>query len=155
MQFPQALRDAKIPAALITNFEDGVVNPNFLYLTQYDGFGCLYIPARGSPILYVPEMEMIRARKSGYRIQKFTKKTLKRISLRVLGIDYEHTSLSLAHTLRKTHRLIDIAKLLERLRMQKSEQELRSLARACHISDMIFAETLRNFHHFHTEQDVA
>ena len=157
MQRLRQLQAALQRSALITNFTDGVVNPNFLYCTGYDGFGCLFIPQRGTPILFAPAMEIARARRSGLTVRKFTKDSLKSLKGKgSMGIDYEHTDLTLGGKLRKLFpKMESISPLLERQRLVKDASELRALAKACQISDQIYAATFKQFRKFKTELEVA
>lgn len=156
----QALRDGRMRAALLTNFTDGQPNPNFVYCTGYDGFGCLLVPTAGQPILFAPKMEMARARRSGLAVREYKKETLKQLkTLRgKVGIDFSRTNMALWAKLRKAMpkaKPVTISSTLERLRLVKSPGELRSLREACRISDAVYAAAFRNFKKFKTELDVA
>ncbi len=138
-------------------------DPNFLYLTGYDGYGCL-IMLKDREILLVPPMEYERARKTvkGASVKVYRKDfwtNLRRhCRSRTVGLDYTSVTMSFIKVLRKElkkRKFVDASSVLLELRAVKTEKEIRLLKKACSISDSILEGCFRKFGSFRTERDVA
>lgn len=136
-------------------------DPNFLYLTGYDGYGCLML-LKNREVLFVPQMEQERALKivKGIKVTVYSKNLLKylkkSIKGKAVGIDYTSVTLSFMKVLKKElkKRFVDISSIIRGLRSVKTEKEIRIMKKACNISDRILAKCLANFRRFRTEEDV-
>lgn len=154
------LRQQKLPYAALFNFDEP--SPNFKYLGQYDGYGCLIIPQRGKPTIIAPDMEAERARLSPSKVvavkQGMKDKLKQYLKGKRIGIDGSGLSLQGYRALKKTLRgkkLIDVSPAVEHLRMTKTSEEIKHIAAGCAISDTIYKETFKHFQDFETEQDIA
>ena len=165
-QLQKEMRKRKISAVVFLN-RSFTPDPNFYYLTQYEGSGILVVPQK-RPVLIVPLMEAERARiavkGSGIRVAVGGKKKglfgvmKKQVRGKVVGIDKGAVTLHMLASLRKAlkgKRFADISKVMAELRSVKADAEITNIRTACRISDRILKKCFSRFRTFRTEKDVA
>ncbi|MBD3313436.1 M24 family metallopeptidase [Candidatus Woesearchaeota archaeon] len=138
-------------------------DPNFYYLTKYDGYGCLIL-LKDREILLVPPMEYQRARKTvkGTSVKMYKKDfwdvLRKHARGKNIGLDYNSITLSFMKVIRKEMRkksFVDISPVLREQRAVKTQDEIKTLKKACSISDKILKRFFSSFSRFRTEKQAA
>lgn len=157
------LQEKKIENAVFLNL-NMQVDPNFFYLTQYAGHGCLVVPQSKEPYLLVSKMEHERAQ--GSAIKKIFPLQKKRLfeelkshikNSKSIGIDKSSLTLQAARAMRKhiTSKFEDTSKVMDDLRILKTKEEITIIKKSCDYADKILQKTINNFKDFKTESDVA
>ena len=132
-------------------------NPNVIYFSGYTGYGCLIIPDKDEPFLYVPDMEIERAKKLGkFKVIQAKKKLFEFLGKGKIGLDFENTSFKEEEFLRKTYKrkFADVSDIIKKARMVKNSDEILKVRQACKISDEIFRKLFLGWN-FKTEEEVA
>ncbi|MCX6706645.1 MAG: Xaa-Pro peptidase family protein [Candidatus Woesearchaeota archaeon] len=149
------VKKKKLHCALFFNLSMNI-DPNFFYLTHYDGYGCLIL-LKDREILLVPEMELQRARRTvkGVQVKVYRKNfwevLRKYIKGKYIGLDFNAITLSMIKSLRKEikgKRFVDVSALVRNIRSVKTKKEIGILRKAC-------SKCFRNFRNFDTEKDVS
>lgn len=166
-QLQKSFKKNKIDFGLLINLEMEA-NPNFYYLTHYNGIGALITSKKQPPFLIVPKMEYQRAKKSIIkRIYKLEKKkffeTIKetakkrKLKTKIIGIDKNNFTLSLYKNFKKQFKgkIKDISLDCQKLREVKTEKEVEYLKKSCSYASNILKKTIKNFKNFKTESEVA
>ena len=160
------LREKKISFALFFNFEDKE-NPNYYYLSSYEGYGALLVPQDGKATLFTAEMEWEKASKTvkekNICVKRYKKKLLPMLKeiikgKKKLGVDKSQITVEFYYRLKKFFKgkkLMDIAEPCRQLRAVKNDREIEYLRKACSISDSIISRCIGNFKKFKTEMDVS
>ncbi len=162
-QLQSFLQEKKIDNAVFLNL-NMQPDPNFFYLTQYAGHGCLVVPKSSSPYLLVSKMEHERAKGSAikrvYPLQK--KRIFEELrhhlgKTKTLGIDNSSLTLQAARAMRKhiKSKLVDTSRIMDDLRILKTKDEITNLKKSCAYADKLLQKTIKNFKEFRTESDVA
>jgi len=162
-EFQKEMKKRGVGLSLFFNIDGDNIDPNFLYFTQYTGFGVLAITTK-TAVLIVPKAEAERAKKTS-RIRITIAKDKLLASLRqairsrpgIVGIDKNRVSVNLYKKIRKDvkARFTDISNICLRLRATKTKEEIEIIRTACKITDDIIHNTLWNFKRFNTESDVS
>lgn len=161
LELRKELARKKIELAIFYQGENK--DPNVVYFTGYSGYGFLIVPARDSPVLLVPRMELSAAKRTGVRsfaLESGLSEAIKRIYGRRpkrVGVDESSTSAEFYGVLRKKlgARLISLTDVCRELRATKTKREIETIRKACVISDSIFNKCLKNFRKFRYETDVS
>jgi len=139
----------------------GVADSNITWLSGFDtDCCCLIVPARGSPIMILGEIEAERA--SGFfkgnmiPTKDYWKDILKCISeYEVIGIDESQLSVFSLGQLKSSGRsFVDISRHCQQARAVKNANEISTMAKACSIGDQIITECISSFGQFKRESDV-
>jgi len=161
-EFQKKLSEKRIDAAILYNMETGRENANISYLSGYKGYGFLVVPAKKSPFLIVPLLDIEYALKSKMRFyimkEGFIEKIAKKIGM-VKRIGVEATKFSIFAKKKfsrifKKARFIDISPLIGELRMTKTEKEFEIIKEASDITNKIMEKCINNFKNFGTEKDI-
>jgi len=157
------MKKSKVSASVFFNFDEKP-STNFRYFSGFTGYGCLIIKPFGKPILLVPEMEYLRAKKTKNRNKvviykkpffKFISKYLKG---KIIGLDYSNVTLQFFKAIQKElkgKKFKDVFPHCASCRLAKTRTEITYLRKACKISDKILAKCFKNFKKFKTEFQVA
>ncbi len=156
-------------AALFYNSDSAKINPNMFYFSGYKGLGALVIPSKKPPFLIAPGMEFQRAKKSmikrAYSMEK--KKffesiycTIKKnkLGIRTIAIDKNNFTLNSYWHFKKQFKkakAVDLALGCFKLRMIKTQKEIKFLRKSCSCADEILQKAIRNFKDFRTESEAA
>lgn len=169
-EFQKILKSKNIDAAIIMNYRSK--DQNLLYFTQFEtDFGVL-LAAKNIVRFIVAKMDLERAKKDSMiknimaiekkdrkeRLFDFVRGLLKKQNIKKIGINKNAVSLNEYKEIKKAFkniRFADISKILNKLRQEKTENEIKTIKKACRISDGILEKCLKNFKMFRTEQDVA
>ena len=138
---------------------------NIRYFTEFNGFGCLIIPIKKTPVLIVPELEYTRA-KSSSKIKPIKWKKdiytyIKRLTdSSSIGIDKEkvgHNQYKRIKDNLKENKIEDISKIITKIRETKTEEEIEKLKIACKKTDEIVKKVIRKIkeNKIETETGVA
>ncbi len=152
----------------------GSYNPNFFYLSGFDGVGVLVIKKSGIPLLMVPDAEYNIAkreiRKRGNssivkicntgksRITEIIKKSFSRALNGKVGLDFGFMSLNQFNSIKKVlgiKKCGDISKRLLQLREIKEKYEISLLKKSCSISEKIINKFIKKVKQFNTEAEAA
>ncbi len=163
-QIQQFLQDKGCNCAIL--FKTESPNPNFSYLSGFDGLGVLFIRQRARPLLFVPEPEYKIAQKSAkvevinagrQRILSVIKKRFSS-SLITVAIDKSSVSLLQYPVFKKAlgfKKAVDISAFLAKRREIKDELEIRLIRRSCKIAEEILARLINRLHTFKTESEAC
>lgn len=157
LEFQEYMKQKKISYVLSINH-----NPITTYFTKFNGYGCLVVPKKGKPVLYVPKMEYERARQTTKCVRLYKKdmfdclkKQIKKS--RVIGIDKGYVTLKLYRKLKSTFRVsrfVDVSKQFNELRKRKTTQEIIHIKKSCELAVKLLKTCTNNFK-FKTEAEVA
>lgn len=157
-KFQKLLQRENLDLALFFNSD-----ANITYFADVKtDLGCLAVPASGKPLLFVPGFEADRLEKlSKVEVVKvgsgFLKDVHKLFPGKNIGIVPGLISYSQAHALQSewNGKLVNIEEFCKKLRVVKSKEEIRRIAKACAITDCLFEELCAHMHLFKTELDIA
>jgi len=123
---------------------------------------CLAIPASGKPVLFVPGFEADRmAGISFVKVAQVGRDFLKTVRglfpADRIGIIPSSVSYSAVQKVKAAWNaeLVDIEDACRDLRLVKTREEIKLIAKACAVTDSLFEELCENMHLFKTELDVA
>mgnify|MGYP001598501258 FL=1 len=133
-QLKKILREKRLDLALFACIDTEKQNPDMRYFSGYGDVGILAIPQKKRPLLLVPEMQLLTAKKAMIRaipvkkgttlldaLQQTIKMPLKR---KHIGINFQETTLFLKKVIAKKLRhaaFVDISKELSQLRLAKTK----------------------------------
>ena len=160
----QILHDKSCDFALFYSHE--TPNPNMQYFTGYTGIGVLAVPKNSKPFIIAPDMELEKAKQSGFKAYSMNKKRFfesvheiikKHSKCKNIAIDYSNFNLNSYRELKKQFKCKTKDILLEcmKLRDTKTEKEMEYLRKSCGYADKILQKTIKNFKDFKTESDVS
>lgn len=158
-RFQKVLREKGVDCALLFNTERK--NSNVIYLSNYEGYGCLVMPQKGKGFLYAPDMEVARAeeaaKKVGLGVRVARDNLFKMIKPRAIGLDFDSVSMNEFSELKKRFecKIVDIGDELKKLRSIKNDEEVESIKRACKFGDRIFEDFASRFKRFRDEREAA
>ena len=165
--FQEHLQEKDIDFAFFHNLESIEFDPNIFYFSRYTGAGVLLIPKSGKPVLIVPGLDELRAKKTSMQVVVWGKKRLFEVIDNVIinnhwkkenvGIDESKTSVFWQKMIKKniTRKIADVKEKIVSLRREKTKEEIEILKESCKIKCAIFEKTLDNFSTFKTESDLA
>jgi Xaa-Pro aminopeptidase len=155
------MKKAKIDALLL-------INPNIYYLTKMDlEYSFLVIPKDKPPIFLVSGLEYTRAKRYSRIKVKQYKKPLEECAKIIgknknIGINTRYLTIATYKAIKKQTKECKYKpgeKLLEKIRITKTKEEIKALQEAAAIGDKIFntlTKTLKEQRHlFKTEIDIA
>lgn len=150
--FQKKLLEKKVDGALLF-FRD----PNFFYFTQQNiDNSILLIPAKGKPLLFVNKLEDVNVpiKKIIYDDPyKDLKSTLKKLNLKILGINEFAVTVKQKKIISKAAKTVDIEKILRTLRETKTDEEIKNIRKACSITENVLSKIVKHFY-FKTEKEV-
>lgn len=167
------LEQKKCDFALFYNSDSTKINPNMLYFSGYKGLGALIVPKKNEPFLIVPEMEFQNAKKSiskngFFGLYKMEKKRFfesihkivrkRKLRIKNIAIDKNSFTLNSYKYFRKQFKRIkskDISSECLKLRMIKTESEIKILKKSCAFADKILQKAIKNFRDFKAESEIA
>ncbi|MFQ5474243.1 MAG: M24 family metallopeptidase [Candidatus Nanoarchaeia archaeon] len=157
------LRDKKIDVAVFSNLHLQEADPNFVYLSGYEGIGFLVVPKIKPAFLLVPPMEALRAKRNSFvrvvvakeNLAEELKKKIGRV--KIVGYDKKGMTVAFLERLKRELKgsYRDIGRFCRNSRAVKTKEEIKILRKACSLTDKIFQKTFRHFKDFRTEADVA
>ena len=161
-EFQQKLRKKGIDVAILYNMDTNAENHNMRYLAGYTGYGFLVIPARKSPFLAVPLLDIEYALKSGMRFlilkKNFMEKIAKKIGrARKIGVDARKFSIFAKKKFSKSFKkasFVDIGSIIDELRTTKTGKEFEIIKEASEITNKIMISCIKNFRSFKTEREI-
>lgn len=138
------------PDSSITYFTQ--TKPSFAYLTITPQNSCLYLTKLDS----VPKFKRITTEV----LKKNWEKKMTSIKIKKVGINKESLSVAFLEKLAKIFpraEFIDISLLLKELRMQKTPEEIKKIAKSCAITSEAFNSLIEELEQktLHTEQEAA
>jgi len=168
-EFSAILEKKNADFAIFYSSDSIQINPNVFYFSGYKGFGALVIPAKKTPFLVVPDMEIEKAKNSmvkkvySMERRKFFEsiyKVIKKNKLRAknIAIDKNSFSLNSYKSLKKQFKKIkskDISLDCTRLREIKTEKEIKLIKKSCNYADKIIQKVIKNFNDFKTESEAS
>ena len=135
---------------------------NIIYFTQQKSSFALLQITPSSASLYLTRLDKLPTLKdiSSSVLQKGWDKKLADPKATKIGVNKSSLSLLYAEKLRKMYpgaELVDISSALNRLRAQKTPQEIKKITAACAITSRAFNELVDKFsaQRFKTEKDIA
>ncbi|MBW2976294.1 Xaa-Pro peptidase family protein [Candidatus Woesearchaeota archaeon] len=150
------------------NLDSAKTTPNMFYFSGYNGIGALVIPRKQRPFLIAPDMEVERAKKSGFKVYPMEKKRFFESILAVIiknkikrkraAIDNNNFTLNSYKYFRKQFKGIktkDISLDCLKLRQIKTNKEILILKKSCNYAGKILKKAICGFKDFKTEADVA
>lgn len=123
--------------------------------------GCLVVPAKGKPVLFVPGFEADRlSRSSAVKVVKCGRSMLDDVEsycrIDSAGVVPSNVSYAVVDALAKRKvQLSDIGELCTSLRVVKSKEEIARHAKACAITDVLFEELLKMLPNCRSERDAV
>ncbi|MEM4397011.1 MAG: Xaa-Pro peptidase family protein [Candidatus Woesearchaeota archaeon] len=164
-KFQEIIKKKNIDVALFFSFDE-TFNKNIYYFTGYKGLGLLTI-LKESSFLIVPEMEYEKAKKVFRKTYSSNKKRLLEIffdlinlNIKKVGIEMNNVDLLLFKKIKSSFKkkysklsFVDITKDIDLLRLEKDEQEIKNIKKACYITDLVFEKICKNFN-FNTEKEL-
>lgn len=158
------IKKKKLDGIILTTTNSMTYNKNIKYLTDFKGY-CFLIIKKNDLFLLVPELEKEKAKKTKIKIKPLNKninsleKIFKNNDLKdknlKLGIDKSNTTVKHYEFIKKQvkAKYIDVNEFLSKLKIKKTEQEIKLIKEACKITDDIFNKIINNFN-FKTEQEI-
>jgi Xaa-Pro aminopeptidase len=115
-------------------------NQNFVWLTDSTVSGAFFYDF-SKPELWIPEMELLAAKKSWVKPMKLDRKeATAKLKQKVIGMDFSSTPASTAERIKKECRgIVDISKTLEDARSIKTKLEIKRIKKACSMTRGIFS----------------
>lgn len=163
-EFQEFLKKKDIDAAIFLNTDENKRDKSIFYFSNIDTeFACLVIPKEKSPFLIIGalEEEMVKKKSRIKKIILLDKKffeQLKRLvgNAKKIGINFNIITLKekkmfLKHF--KNVKFVDISKEVTNLRIQKTDDEIEKIRKACKITDNIFSKITSNFK-FKNEKEI-
>lgn len=166
-----SLRGRNIDALLVTQPE------NRRYLSGFtaadhsiaETSGVLLIPVAGKPFLLTDSRYQLQAEQEaeGFEVKLYPRglfpllqRLLKKLGIRRLGFESHYFLHSTAQTLEKTAvkvgvQLEALTGVVEKFRLQKSEEELEKIVKSVRLNEAVFQEIYRSLRPGQTERDVA
>ena len=147
-------------------FKTESANPNFSYLSGFEGLGVLFIRQRARPLLFVPEPEYHIAKKEAKVdvINAGRKRILDLIqkrfasSLSCVAIDKSSMSLLQYPAFKKAlgfKKTVDISSFLSDIRQIKTTHEIKLIKTSCMIAQRIVRRLQDKLAGFRTESEAA
>lgn len=162
----KVIKNKNLDCIILTTSRDVEYNNNIFYYTGYKGYGVLIVKQNSSKLL-VPEMEYLKAKRTGFPCLKIKKGEKEEIIKKTIGdsnnigIDEINTSIAsfkaikkLVKTKNKIVKFKDIFEDLLNIRSVKDEYEINLIKNACKITDELFLKIIKNFK-FKTEKELA
>ncbi len=163
MHLQDLMQKEKIDLFLTLNSDSVVPNTTMAYLSGYSSSGILALPQRGKSVLYVPALEVEKAKKvsqSSVHLWKGSalealQKTFKNAEV----IGYESERLSVAHH-EKIKKIFKVKtkpmdELIDQAKVIKNKREQEIYEEASPLTDKIVKSMINNFSSFKTEADVS
>ncbi len=155
------MRKNKLDCVILTTQKDEEYNNNIFYYSGYKGYGILIVKPKNVTLL-VPEMEFVKAKRTGINCKAILKgkkeEILQKIigKVKTIGIDELQTTISEHSWFKKIIKANwkGIASNLFEIRSIKDKKEINSIKKACKIGDEIFNSILNNFN-YKTEKELA
>ncbi len=153
--FQRYLREQEIDLAVLTSSDS-----NLTYFTRTRPSGAILALTPKEAIFYLSQLDA-RPRVQGIKIKELKKNWPQQLSgfkTKKLGINEENLTFRQVEKLKKTFpraKLVDLSAKLKELRMHKSPEELKNIAKACRISSKAYSSLLDNFSGFNTEKEIA
>ncbi|MCB9362166.1 aminopeptidase P family protein [Candidatus Woesearchaeota archaeon] len=159
-ELQKILMAKNLDGALFLNLDERP-NASYIYFTDTDALGILFIPAKGIPDVFIPAMEMSRAKTKDCNMHVLkrdaVKNHLKKKKVTTLGIEFsavDHmTFTQLKKSLKVTFK--DITKEVTTQRNIKDKTEISRIKAACKATDKLFNIVLQHFKDFKSEADIA
>lgn len=163
--FQNILLKKNIDIAVFLNFDENKRDKSIYYFAGTEPeFSCLLIPKQGNAKLIIAKLEEELTRKESeikeiIILEKDFFKQLQKIigKNKKIGLNFKLITLSekklLSKHLKKT-RFIDINKEITELRIQKSDEEINKIKKACKITDEIFPKIVFNAKKFKNEKEI-
>ncbi|MEM3126792.1 MAG: Xaa-Pro peptidase family protein [Candidatus Woesearchaeota archaeon] len=157
LEFQQHLQKEKIDVAVFIGND-----PNIKYFSGFDGKYCVLEIMQNTAILYVPQMEFFRAKKSS-RINVETLddeywQILKKKDVGMIGVNKANMSVKTFEKLKKEfpqYLIFDIGEKCIELRKTKTEEEIKIMEKGAEIADKIMKKVIDNFSKLKTETEVT
>ncbi|MFH1409302.1 MAG: Xaa-Pro peptidase family protein [Nanoarchaeota archaeon] len=141
-QLQNTMKQKGIDACLFFNTSLSKTDPSLQYFSDISlEYGMTCITPKDA-WLCVPLMEMERAKASPLREKRIKEKLFEQLpAARTIGLNTCAVSLFERGRLRKATkaRFVDVSRIVEKLRMTKTEAELSRIRKACKITDTIYA----------------
>lgn len=155
-EFQRYLKQQKIDLALFT-LPDSIVK----YFTQCQPESAALVIVTPKKVeLYLTILEE-KPKLKGITVRRFQKgweKDFKKLKIQRLGINKSSLTLASADIFRKIFpkaKMIDVSKEIDRLRSQKTSEEIKKITYACKVTDYAFRELIKNISKIKTELQVA
>lgn len=156
------LREQKLSGLVIGNFGHQVRCDMMYYLLlEHLELGCMYIPARGKPMLWGISFEVPQLKEHHHElsVKAYNKPLHELLSKKASGPTGIRES-SLPITALKSLRKIKTCKLAkfkndESIYAIKLPEEIKRLERAAKLTDILFSDLVNNWKKFSTEEDAA
>lgn len=135
-------------------------NINF-FLGNEVRYGCMVLDSK--PVLFVPGFEYHRIKKLVKDInvnlskKGLFKKIRKEYKGKKVGVNFSSLTLAEFNKIKKEFsgcKFVDISDKLRKLRLQKKRSEIKSIKKACKITDDIFSLLVKEVGSFKTELDI-
>jgi len=156
-EFKDYLKKKRISFAILFNTDSTRPDTNMFYFSQYRGIGALVIPAKSKPLLFVPEMEYEKAKKSKLKVVKWAKKKRlfefikenlrkRKIKSTKIGIDKKAVTLMAHDELKRFFSgiKVDISTKCSELRLIKTPEEIRIIKKSCRIASKIISGLIKS-----------
>lgn len=155
------MRKKKLDCVILTTQKDAEYNNNIFYYTGFKGYGILIVKPKTSTLL-VPEMELVKAKRTGANCKAIIKGKKDEIlkkeigKVKTIGVDETQITLNTHNELKKIIKAkwVGIFNELFEIRSIKDKKEILKIKKACKVGDDIFYSILDNFN-FKTEKELA
>lgn len=162
--FQKILLKKNIDYAIFLNSDENKRDKAIFYFSGVDPeFACLIIPKKGEPSLIVASLDLELSKKES-RIKDIVlldknfltqlKKILK--NAKTIGVNFKIFTLNEERLIKKylkNMKLTDISREIIELRIQKTDEEIKKIKKACKITDDIFSKIIKNFN-FKSEKEI-
>ncbi len=164
-QLQDILSKKNIDVSIFLNFDENKKDKTVYYFSDVEPeFSCLIIPKKGNPKLIVAKLEEELTKKESkirnvVLLEKDFFKQLSRIigKNKKIGLNFKTVSLSekklLSKHLKKS-KFFDVSNDITDLRIQKTDDEIDKIRKACKITDEIFSKIILNAKSFRNEKEI-
>jgi len=144
----------RLNGVLLANFEVET-NPDFLYLTNFSGYGIFYYDF-SSPALFVPDIDLSRARKSWTNVEPYKnyESFVKKLKRKKIGVSKTALSAADFSRLSRRFRTVDVSKDIAAARSVKTPYEISRITRACALTRRIMDYSIKNISRKMTEIEL-
>ena len=143
-------------------FTNEGIEPNFTYFTQLNlSHSILIVPSSGKPTIITSSMESTKAKKGKVKNiitpnKPFLEYLSKNFSTTKIALDFSNINLHLFQKVKgkfPKSKFNNIHNFTSKLRIQKTQYEIKTINQACKITDNAFKHIIDNFN-FKTENEL-
>jgi Xaa-Pro aminopeptidase len=131
---------------------------NITYFSQAKPSFALLQVFPDDAVLYISKLDATKTKISVDTLPKKWEKHLEDKKVKKVGINKESLTISFLDKLKKIYpkaKFIDISKEIKKLRMKKTEEEIKKISKACQITSTAYNDLIESLPKLKTEQDIA